>query len=546
MHDRAVFLLIAASSLLSYPASAQTPAAGATSAAADQDPVYKLSTTTRLVVEDISVTDLKGNLVKGLPKAAFHLEDDGLDQTIIDFGENTKAATPSHTLQSPAGTYSNASLYANQGVVTVMLVDPIGMELGDQMYLRLQMIQFLKTMPQGTEVVVFRSASRGAPVLIQSLTSDRSLLMAAVDHSVPTMSRPVSGTYANAIDELYNVSAYLRSVPGRKALLWFAGRFPLYVQPGFGAAGTGDNASQSEAYTREAFRALEQARIAVYPVDVRGVVNASVAYNPAGNTTAMANDPSTAPSPQASDAQQVGGSYNAMDDLAEATGGRAYYSQNELAKIITSAVETEQDSYTLSYRPNPYAADGKWHKVSLKVDGPYIAHYRKGYVAGDSIRPALTAGTGGDAGKPIKGNTMAAAGDVTSMSDSSEAPIIFEARVQVEAGARSHLQIQFAIPAKDLSFQTAADGTNHARFRVAAIAYNTSGDILSRTMDVIETHYTASQMEIAGRIGTPAKQTIDVAKGADFIMLAVEDLTTRRVGSLQLTTKSAASTPTSK
>ncbi len=87
------------------------------------------------------------------------------------------------------------------------------------------------------------------------------------------------------------------------------------------------------------------------------------------------------------------------------------------------------------------------------------------------------------------------------------------------------------IPTTQLHFDNSA---GHARFRIAALAYNSWGDILSHAMDVVDTHYSPDQMQLASRIGTPADQTIEIKKGAQFLLLAVEDLTTEKVGTLQV------------
>ena len=66
------------------------------------------------------------------------------------------------------------------------------------------------------------------------------------------------------------------------------------------------------------------------------------------------------------------------------------------------------------------------------------------------------------------------------------------------------------------------------------LAYSTEGDVESTAMDTIETRFTPSQMATATRIGTPAEQTVEVGKSSQSLLLAVEDLQTQRVGTLQV------------
>ena len=59
----------------------------------------------------------------------------------------------------------------------------------------------------------------------------------------------------------------------------------------------------------------------------------------------------------------MSGQYDLEDELARATGGRAFFSTNGLAAAMKAAVSLGEDSYTLAYEPDPYQADGRWHKV---------------------------------------------------------------------------------------------------------------------------------------------------------------------------------------
>lgn len=517
--------------------------AGQAAPATQQETTYRVAFGTRIVLEDLTVTDAKGNPVTGLAQSAFHVSDEKHAQVILSFAESKLAdSTSPVTPRMPDGTFGNYISQRVQGTVAVLLIDPIGMELADQMDLRLQILRYLKLKPDNAQVIVYRGGSRGVPVLIQSMTTDRGLLVDAINHSVPAMTRPVSIVYANAVDELQNLAEYLRMVPGKKALLWFAGSFPLYLEPDYGVAALDDAARGRE--MREAYRALEAARIAVYPIDVRGVVNASIASNQASNTTAAANDPSTTTQATGSDAQNTGSSYDAMDKLAAATGGRAFYSQNLIWKAMESAITSAEHAYELGYRPEGYTEDGRWHKIKITVDGPYQVHYRAGYYAAErsnngGAKPVERArlpsiGEEADGGKP----KQALAGIEAAVM---KREISFSAKVLPTLGkdGKNAFEITYAVPAADLQFNTAKDGTHHSKFRMVAIAYNTSGDLMAKTIDDVETNFTETQMTLAARIGAPAKQTIQVPKGAEFLMLAVQDLTTGRVGMVQLTTKTA-------
>ncbi len=506
----------------------------AQSTPADQQPSsgFTLNIQSRLVIEDVSVIDSKGKPVTGLPSTAFHVFENGVPQAISEVHEQASKSQPVPGADKP-GQVTNATFLGNQGTLVTLLIDPATMSLEDQMYLRLQAMRFVDQAPEGTQIAVFRCNSSGIPVLLQPPTTNKALLRTALTEAVPVMTRPVDSAFGNALAELSNIAAYLRPVPGKKAVLWLAGRFPLYEPANFEL--NGDDPEGREAAIREASRKLEQARIAVYPIDTRGVLQGGMAPIRVANTAAWANDPSTAPKPVTTESQKIGGQYDAMDQIANATGGRAFYSNNAVGAMMVSAVQLATDSYALSYRPRNYQADGKRHTVRITVDGPYSVHYRTSYFAEEPAGPQgaqprqLLAETGAsptDAGSPIPLQTAAAP---------AESPLLFSAQVVSEGkqGKETVVRVRYVIPSGQLQFENGA-GAGKARFRLAALAYNAWGDVLSQAMDVVETRYTPEQMKLASRIGTPADQTVKVAKGGQFLLLAVEDLKTERVGTAQV------------
>ena len=556
MRKRTLTLLVLiCSSMLAGRVAAQTPTAqmgSATKASGEPAPqqtaLNTLHVGTRVVAEDVTVVDGRGNPVTGLPQSSFHVQDSGVAQQIRDFSELSETPTAS-SQTPPAGTYSNMTLVHNNGLVIVMLLDPVSIDLTDQMFLRLQMLQYLKTMPAGTPVSVFRANSEGIPVLLQSVTSDRALLKTAIDESVPTITRPGTDVFSNAIAELENISDYLRGVPGKKVLLWFGGRFPLYVDPQICAtagpvktAGKVDPRSSGcaglDEVRKQAFRALEQARIAVYPIDVRGVLPAGAPLRPAVGTGLM-NTAGSDTIPFTPEGLKTGSQFDDEDALAQATGGRAYHSNNALAAAITSAVSNGSRSYTVVYRPEPYRDDGGWHAVRITVDGGYSVTYRRGYYAAAAQPPAQRRLSEEGVADSQPADTPPAQPVEAALSDG--APLVFSAQLRPEgkAGKSSRFQIEYTIPATELSFRTDANGSQHANFRLVALAYNSQGEVLGDAVDTVQASFTGPQMNLVTRIGTPADQSIDAAKGAEFLLLAVQDLDSQRVGTVQIPIRGA-------
>jgi hypothetical protein len=286
-----------------------------------------------------------------------------------------------------------------------------------------------------------------------------------------------------------------------------------------------------------AYRLLEKARVEVFPVDVRGVtmggppVNQPVPTNPRTGATDPSNPGLSAPGDSALD----GLGYGAMDQMAGSTGGKAFYSENDLTKAIAGAVDLGNDSYTVTYRPEPYKQDGHWHKVELKVDGPYRLSYRRGYFADDAPGTPAKKRAGDD-----ERQQKALARVQTAVETP---PIMFEAKLDpIEAAGpkgTTTFTVHYGITSKDVEFTDGADGKREAQFKVAAIAFDRDGHVVNSVLQEENAHFGPAQMEAVGRIGIPVDQKISVGKNATFLLLAVVDMKSGRTGTVQLSMASA-------
>jgi hypothetical protein len=87
--------------------------------------------------------------------------------------------------------------------------------------------------------------------------------------------------------------------------------------------------------------------------------------------------------------------YNTVADvIAGMTGGRAYYSRNDLQDVLESATEAGGDYYTLTYSPSNGNFDGKMRKIRVQLAGAgktYHLEYRHGYLATAPASPIMPA-----------------------------------------------------------------------------------------------------------------------------------------------------------
>ena len=371
-----------------------------------------LTVSTRLTVEDVTVSDSKQVPVRGLTRTDFELKEDGKVQTIKNFEENGapgNGASPAPPLPA-AGAPLSLSVATN-----ILLLDEVttglskGLSIPQESfaYARQQALRYLKNLPAGTPVAILQLGDNLR--VLQDLTSDKARLIAAVNAA---SFQPVARTYvvqrspgaacdaANiqseiVVNGLDGLADYLSAIKGRKNVIWFTPGVPWLTQyQQFSTAGCLRDYS---AQLYKAYLQLNSARVALYPIDPRGVFSdpapsaATPIISPIGSSGII--QPSYAPPLQ--QAAAFGGNVQndnaSLTQMAEATGGMPYFNRNDLDAALREAIATGADYYSLAYVPPLSVYDGKFHSISVHVDKPNLQlEYRRGYV---SIDPAKVPNT---------------------------------------------------------------------------------------------------------------------------------------------------------
>jgi VWFA-related protein len=369
-----------------------------------QMPETIIRTTTRLVQVNVIVTK-KGVPVPGLKKEDFQVFDNGKRQEIRQFSEETRAILPSAAAPLPQGTFTN-QLEQRSGTpaaVTAILLDGVNTRFTDQTYARQQVVQFLRQIQPEDRVAIYTLDSRGLRVL-HDYTTDSSDLVAKLAKYQGDIAPDVTGA-SDLIDPLGGwlgsggnsyernfflnqrilqtlqaiefIAQNLAPLPGRKNLIWVSSAFPLqvgFLNTGGGTRspsglrnGSGMNSNRlprdQQTWTADAdktIRALNNANLAIYPVDARGLV-ASASARVASRTYRN----------QAT-----------MEELAARTGGRAFVNSNDIAGAIRTAVADSSITYTLGFYPQNEKLNNSFHDLKVKlIDFPHLElRYRKGYV----------------------------------------------------------------------------------------------------------------------------------------------------------------------
>jgi VWFA-related protein len=270
---------------------------------------YRLQANSRVVLTDVTVTDKQGNPVHGLKLSDFRIFDNGKPQQVATFEEHRdRDSVPAPPLVSAPGIYSNDYLVHPPRVLNIIFLDLTNISIEDQMYLNYQLGKFFDALSPEEPVAIY-ARTGDATILLQGFTSDRALLRAAVHKVVPRFP-PFGREYLSDLQTLQQMEMYLGQIPGRKNVLWFSGGSTLFLHPDA-------TLFASQEGTRDVYDELEAQRIAIYPIDARGLTTAVPPEMPAQHAI--------------------------MSDVAEATGGHAVYDYNGLALAAGQIVHNDGD-----------------------------------------------------------------------------------------------------------------------------------------------------------------------------------------------------------
>jgi VWFA-related protein len=257
--------LLAAAGQVRGQAPTQTPEPPKPAAAAEQAvPTNQvISTVSPVVLVDAVVTDKKGHYVSDLKQSDFKVFEDNKEQAISSFSFE---ADP--TIQA-----------AGQRHYMILFFDNSSMGMPEQMEARDAATKFVQS-NAGPDHLMAVVNFGGSLVIQQNFTSNAKLLQAAVSGSKapdietnpqatqPTMVASLGMPSLSTAEADYgarsmllsirSLAKNLRAVPGRKMLILFTAGFPLNVE----------NISELTA----TIDACNKANVAVYPLDVRGLM----------------------------------------------------------------------------------------------------------------------------------------------------------------------------------------------------------------------------------------------------------------------------------
>lgn len=531
-------------------------------------PVYEsatvLKTITRLVVVDVVATDKNGP-VTNLERSDFSILEDGKEQQIRVFSFQqpheavAAAAQPAPAPKLPENVYTNYPKYNVDNSLNVVLMDALNTTLPHQAYVRDQMIRYLEKMPAGRPVAVYTLSTKLA--LLQDFTSDPEVLKGVVKNLKgkvsPLQDNPTGGPdmellpagvadsgmlpaqmlssmqafeqervafqtdmrVSYTVNALMAIARSLSGYPGRKNLIWISEAFPIGIDPNMEL--TGNIFAGTRNYGPQIAQladSLIDAQIAMYPVDARGLMASSVfdASNSGrdkfGRSLSRPGRLGAAISAENANLQSV---HSAMQEVADRTGGRAFYNTNDIDGAIRKSIDDGSTYYTLAYYPENKNWNGKFRKIHVAVNKPGVKlRYRLGYYAVDPKSFA-------NQGEKQQEAAFALALDPDSPSATG---LLFHAMViPPEAQKPNTVMVNFGVDPHAISFDQQADGLSHATVECTVQAFSAKGQLIRGESSTIKA---ALKPETYARVMQetfPCQQAIDLKPGKYFLRLGVRD-----------------------
>ena len=512
---------------------------------------FKLKVATRMVLVDVVVTGKDGKPVGDLKADDFEILENGRKQAIKAFGskaaEIKNAQPPVHqTLLS--GQFTNTvDFHPEEGPAVILLIDALNTPWADQVYGRAQLLEYLNNNRTRRNIAIYGLSHRLQ--LLQDFTEDSSLLREALGakdgFQLSDMSaNPQPGEPANpsssgiagperasvstntpeagiaqlkqqlnemqntvtqferdnaieiTLDALTSLARHAAAVPGRKQLLWLSAGFPLSFE-------VVRNSTYYQKFARVA-NLLTDAQIAVYPVDVRGLV----AFYPNEMETGMA---------------ELTSMHLTMNDLASRTGGLAFYGRNDLSHAIELAVDDGATYYVLGYYPTDTNWDGGFRAIQVKLRRPELhARHRNGYFAVD-------------AGKMNKSQSEAARLDFFK----ALGPEILSARMlpmlaQVSLPDKEHSQVfvDVRVDPRSVVFDIEPNQRQAAELEFVTAVLDATGKLIVIKRDSLKTNLTPETFQKVMASSLSIRQKIYLVPGKYLLKIGARDVKSNLIGTL--------------
>lgn len=548
-----------------------------TQQAAQQTAPQAVRSVTRLVQVNV-IVERKGKPVTGLTKEDFTILDQNRPQQIASFSEisydpaaaplrSPTAATGATDATRTAGnTFSNGA-GGDAGApasVTVILLDALNTPFQEMANARDEIKHFLHQLQPRDRVALYGLSNQ--LYVIHDFSRDAESLLQALDKSkTPNVYEPSASDVApsdigNMMDAFMNsanqhaadmqtlnrveftanviaaIANSLMNVPGRKNLVWVSGGFPFQIGTGTtaddaqaknGAGPPGpDNSVTYRTFQKEieaASEAVNNANMAIYPVDARGLIGpksfSAEQHSPMSTNSTPGRSRRPLAARQATPPRE---NFDTMNELADRTGGIAFYNANDIQGSIRRAIDDSRDTYVLEYYPAGVEWDGTFHtiKIAVKQDGVTV-RCRSGYFA--SSDPAAD---------PLRVEQKIQDA-LSSPFEDSELGLAVVDPAMMGTGGGMRMDVQVRVDPARVRFHQVDDKWLDD-FEIICAQYSADGKPIAGNKQMVNVSLSQQDYEESLRTGVRIARGVTLRDGAAKLRVVVHDVGSGMVGSVDI------------
>lgn len=576
----------------------------------------------RLVEVGFVAYDKKGNPVTDLKAEDFEIYDNGQKQDVryfSQFSTRASAATPSG--EAHDRTFTNRVADAASGLprtgadsgATVLLIDEVHTATTDMTRARQEMLRFLASSAPGTRVGIYTMNGTGFQIL-QEVTADHAALMAKLQgwtppahpdaasqregsrnhpssaeshesheaHSSPgpnpsgnPLDLPDAGTPVDvqlrslgsnptraSLIIFRGVARHLSTVPGYKNLVWISSD-SVFSDWQDQAAGANKGPASVDAYALHAQESMNDAHVAVFPMDVSQSPAQTVTGKNQGaddspqdslgnpmasglnrsgmrSGVAMGGAPGSGPSIDTGrnsiEMQQfIRPIQSSVQQVADATGGRIVRHPINLPGELANIVQQAHGACVLGFSPQG-APDGQYHTIQVKLvekQRGLTVRFRTGYLFArdpDSLKDRFE-------------QAVWRSGDLSDIAvTASVTPINPAASAQTYQDSGIAAKVKIGIPLSDLGLQQRDDRWLD-RVDIYFVQRDDAGIDKQVDGQTLGLRLTVSTYQSMLTAGVPFEHLVQLQPGMASLRVLVVDENSGRMGSVTIPAPALEATP---
>jgi VWFA-related protein len=534
----------------------------------------KLTARTDLVLVPLIVTDRSGKHVSGLPKEAFHIEENGIVRNVSVFEETETEKLVAHGKDTTLDGYSNfVPGEEHLWRLTAIVLDTINTPWMRQLEAKRQLVDYLLRSASHDEPMALfglngsglhqlHPFTRQTKVLVDALQKLKLSLSSEEGTQPPEVFTDDPSEEQQGSDEEQLISTFMQdftdtlsanyqrtatretllamtqlayafqSIPGRKTLIWASAGFPFTIDDPQSFARQGDDLRSEY---EDTWRALNSANIAVYPVDLNAL-DFSTRNLPSANSGIS--------STQINDMKGVNGPKSAMrlpcdkaaqqrltlHAFADATGGRARVTIDELEKCFAEAVDDSRAYYLLGYYLAGETQPG-WRKLKVKVAGDGLrVRYRSGFYVTQKIQDSAElrrkqlvdalASPVQYTGLRLTARLLPASSDPAS------------SQPATSGGRKKHVEFMLGVMGNSIAIDR--EKGNAIDLEVVTLAFDSNRKSVATTTQVIATGLKPETLQRTLQTGLGIPEKLDLPSGKYEVKFAVRDNASGLLGTVSV------------